>query len=61
MDIARKVLKGDRVICMSNDLGPLYLHGLTIIHTWISNRMHDNVWDITFPFPNFRESSGMEK
>ena len=34
--------------------GPLYLHGLTVIPTWMSNYIYHKVWDeITHPFPNF--------
>ena len=33
---------------------PFYKHSLTIIPTWISNHMHNKVWDeITNPLPNF--------
>ena len=32
--------------------GPFYKHGLTLIPTWINNRIHYEVWDeITHPFP----------
>ena len=35
-------------------LGPLYLHGLTLIPARISNYIHYKVWDeITYPFLNF--------
>ena len=34
--------------------GPFYLHGITLIPTWISNYIHCKVWDeITKPFLNF--------
>ena len=34
--------------------GPFYYYGLTLIPAWISNHMHNKVWDeITYPFPNF--------
>ena len=33
---------------------PLYLHGLNLIPAWLSNYVHDKVWDkITHPSPNF--------
>ena len=35
-------------------MDPFYWHGLTLIPVWISNYIHQNVWDpITYPFPNF--------
>ena len=35
--------------------GPFYLHGLTLIPAWISNCIHDRVWDeIINPSPNFK-------
>ena len=37
---------------------PFYLHGLTLIPTWISNHIPSKVWDeITYPFPNFNDST----
>ena len=34
--------------------GPFYLHGLTLIPTWIINHIYYNAWDeITYWFPNF--------
>ena len=33
---------------------PIYLTGLTLILTWISNYTHYRVWgEIAYPFPNF--------
>ena len=33
--------------------GPFYHHALTLIPTWMSNRIHYKVWDeITYPFVN---------
>ena len=34
--------------------GPFYKHGLTLIPAWISNHIHQNMWDeITYAFLNF--------
>ena len=34
--------------------GPFYWHGLTLIPAWITNCIHDKVWDeITHPFLKF--------
>ena len=37
-----------------NQQGAFYQHWLTLIPVWISNYIHDKVWDeIAWPFPNF--------
>ena len=37
---------------------PFYWHGITLVLSWVSNRMPNEVWDeITYPFPNFNGAS----
>ena len=37
---------------------PFYLHGLTLIPTWINNHMPSKVWvEITYPLPNFNSAT----
>ena len=44
----------DHRVDLVNSRGPFYLHGLTLITTWISNHMPSKVWvEITFQFLNF--------
>ena len=39
---------------VTNNRGPLYKHGLTLIPAWISKYIPYKVWDkITYPFLNF--------
>ena len=38
--------------------GPYNLHGLTLISTWINNRIHYKMWDeIIYPLPKFNDVS----
>ena len=40
----------------------IYYHGFILIPAWIINYLHYKVWDeITYPFPNFNWSLGMDK
>ena len=48
--------------CLVMTQGSFYWHGLTFIPAWINNHMPSKVWDeITYPFPNFNRSLGMDK
>ena len=52
------LVRGNDVIILEQvmqcALGPLLLHGLTLVPAWISNCFHYKVWDeITYPFLNF--------
>ena len=38
--------------------GRFYQHGITLIPAWISNLIHNSVWDeITYPFLNFNTAT----
>ena len=42
------------LMCIFVFCSPFYLHGLTLIQTWINNYIHYDVWDeIAYPFINF--------
>ena len=48
------ILKEAKNIFISHTCSPFYLHGLTLIPTWISSHIPSKVWDeITYPFLNF--------
>ena len=46
------------VIRPSDTTGVFYQYGITLISAWISNYIHDKMWDeITNPFPNLNNGT----